>query len=44
MDDVKERFSFIPDRIAGIGELAYNFWWSWHPAERILFKMIDRVA
>jgi len=42
MDDVKERFSFIPDRISGIGELAYNLWWSWHPAARMLFKMLDR--
>ncbi|MCL4537968.1 MAG: alpha-glucan family phosphorylase [Nitrospirae bacterium] len=42
MDDVKERFSFIPDRIAGLGELSYNLWWSWHPAARMLFKMLDR--
>ena len=42
MDDMKERFSFIPDRIAGLGELSYNLWWSWHPAARMLFKMLDR--
>ncbi|MDA8215583.1 MAG: alpha-glucan family phosphorylase, partial [Nitrospiraceae bacterium] len=39
---MKERFSFIPDRIAGLGELSYNLWWSWHPAARMLFKMMDR--
>ncbi len=39
---MKERFSFIPDRIAGLGELSYNLWWSWHPAARMLFKMLDR--
>ncbi len=42
MDDIKDRFSFIPDRIAGLGKLAYNLWWSWHPAARMLFKMLDR--
>lgn len=42
MDDVRERFSFIPDRIAGLGELSYNLWWSWHPEARMLFKMLDR--
>lgn len=34
----------IPDRISGLGELAYNLWWSWHPAARMLFKMLDRQA
>ncbi|BCB96852.1 hypothetical protein JZK55_17740 [Dissulfurispira thermophila] len=42
MDDIKERFSFIPERIADLGELAYNLWWSWHPEARMLFKMLDR--
>jgi len=31
----------IPRRIARIGELAYNFWWSWHREARDLFKMLD---
>ncbi|TSA12803.1 MAG: alpha-glucan family phosphorylase [Deltaproteobacteria bacterium] len=42
MDDLKNRFPDIPDRISGLGELAYNLWWSWHPAARMLFKMLDR--
>ena len=25
-------------------ELAYNLWWSWHPAARMLFKKLDRMA
>jgi glycogen phosphorylase len=44
MKDDKEKFPYIPDRISGLGELAYNLWWSWHPAARMLFKMLDRVA
>ncbi|MBI5057427.1 MAG: alpha-glucan family phosphorylase [Nitrospirae bacterium] len=44
MIDVKTRFPQIPDRIAGLGELAYNLWWSWHPDARMLFKMLNRSA
>jgi starch phosphorylase len=44
MDTIKDRFPHLPDRIVGLGELAYNLWWSWHPAGRMLFKMLDRPA
>jgi starch phosphorylase len=44
MDDLKDRLPKIPDSISGLGVLAYNLWWSWHPAARMLFKMIDRAA
>src|SRR5512143_3937727 len=44
MDTLKDKFSHLPDRIAGLGQLAYNVWWSWHPAARMLFKMLDRPA
>ncbi len=44
MDTIKDRFRSIPDRISGLGELAYNLWWSWHPAARMLFKTLDRTA
>ena len=44
MDIVKSRFSHIPNRISGLGELARNLWWSWHPAARMLFKRLDRQA
>ncbi len=40
----KERFPSIPERISGLGELAYNLWWSWHPEARMLFKMLSRAA
>jgi len=33
----------IPERIAGLGEIAYNLWWSWHPEARNLFKRLDRL-
>lgn len=35
-------FPDLPDRIAGLGALAENLWWSWHPAARMLFKILDR--
>ena len=37
-------FPNLPDRIIGLGEMAENLWWSWHPEGRMLFKMIDRQA
>jgi starch phosphorylase len=44
MDDLKSRFSQLPERIAGLGELAFNLWWSWHPAAWKLFQSLDRLA
>ncbi len=32
----------VPDRIAGLSDLAYNLWWSWNPNARNLFKEVDR--
>jgi starch phosphorylase len=37
-------FPDLPRRLGGLGELAANLWWSWHPAARVLFKMLDRQA
>jgi starch phosphorylase len=42
MDDFQSRSPQLPERLAGLGELAYNLWWSWHPEARMLFKMLDR--
>lgn len=39
-----ERLFTLPDRISGLGELAYNLWWSWHPEARMLFKQLNREA
>ncbi len=44
MNSMKNRFPHMPDRISGLAELAYNLWWSWHPAARMLFKRLDRQA
>ena len=35
-------FPNLPERIMGLGEMAENLWWSWHPAGRILFKRLSR--
>jgi starch phosphorylase len=44
MKTIKNEFPCLPDRIAGLGELAENLWWSWNPAARMLFKSLDRQA
>ncbi|MHB8067039.1 MAG: DUF3417 domain-containing protein [Desulfobaccales bacterium] len=44
MDDLKDEFPHLPERIVDLWKLAYNFWWSWHPAARMLFKRLDRLA
>jgi len=35
-------FPQLPERISGLGELAENLWWSWHPGARMLFKRLKR--
>ncbi len=42
MQGIKDKFPNLPDRIAGLRELAYNLWWSWHPEGRELFKLLNR--
>jgi starch phosphorylase len=44
MDKLRDKFPNIPDRISGLSELAYNLWWSWHPAARMLFKILNRAT
>ena len=34
----------MPERLAGLEELAENLWWSWNPGARMLFKTLDRQA
>jgi starch phosphorylase len=43
-DSLKEKFPHLPERLAGLGELSFNLWWSWHPEARMLFKVLDRPA
>jgi len=42
MEAKQNVFPNLPERLVGLGELAMNLWWSWHPAARMLFKMLDR--
>jgi starch phosphorylase len=35
-------FPNLPQQLHGLGELAENLWWSWHPAARMLFKTLNR--
>jgi glycogen phosphorylase len=44
MDDPIDQFPHLPDRIKGLGEMAFNLWWCWHPRSRYLFKRLDRAA
>lgn len=38
------RLPTLPGRIRGLEDLAYNLWWSWHPAARMLFKRLQRIV
>jgi hypothetical protein len=37
----KTVFPNISQPLSGLEDLAENLWWSWHPAARMLFKMLD---
>ena len=34
----------LPEGLEGLGELAYNLWWSWNPRAGALFARIDSAA
>ena len=44
MADLDDPLPQLPERLAGLWDLAFNLWWSWHPAARVLFKRLDRMA
>jgi starch phosphorylase len=44
MDTIHPDFPNLPQPITGLGEMAENLWWSWHPEARMLFKMLSRQA
>jgi starch phosphorylase len=44
MERIRKQFPNLPDRLLGLGELAENLWWSWHPAARMVFKSLNRQA
>ncbi|MEJ2367581.1 MAG: alpha-glucan family phosphorylase [Acidobacteriota bacterium] len=39
-----QHFQDLPERIRGLGRLAYNLWWSWNPDARALFWALDLYA
>jgi len=34
----------LPERLAGLYELAYNLWWAWNPRAREMFREVDRPS
>ena len=43
-DRIRQQFPNLPDRLLGLGEMAENLWWCWHPAARMVFKSLNRQA
>ena len=41
---IYREFPNLPERLIGLGEMAENLWWSWHPAARMVFKSLNRQA
>ncbi|MDY6861627.1 MAG: DUF3417 domain-containing protein, partial [Thermodesulfobacteriota bacterium] len=44
MKNKEKFFPNLPNPLKGLGEIANNLWWSWHPGARMLFKRLDRKA
>ncbi|MBN1221822.1 MAG: DUF3417 domain-containing protein, partial [Candidatus Aminicenantes bacterium] len=45
MKELKSKeFPTLPRKLTGLGELATNLWWSWHPEARMLFKKLNRTS
>jgi glycogen phosphorylase len=43
-DALKNKFPYVPDRLSGLIDLAYNLWWSWNPAVKMVFKQLNPQA
>jgi len=43
-DRIRKQFPNLPERLLGLGVMAENLWWSWHPAARMVFKSLNRQA
>ncbi len=39
-----DKIATLPPRLARLGELAYNLWWTWQPDARRLFEDIEPVT
>ena len=44
MNLVNPLFSHLPERLAGLEDLAENLWWNWNPGTQMLFKTLARQA
>jgi glycogen phosphorylase len=44
VDSGRKGFSHVPERISGLVDLAYNLWWSWNPAVKMVFKQLNPQA
>ena len=40
---IPSKFFALPRRIARLGQLAYNLWWTWNPEAQRLFTRIDPI-
>jgi starch phosphorylase len=43
-DKIRKDFPHVPARISGLVDLAYNLWWSWNPAAKMVFKQLNSQA
>lgn len=43
-DPHRKGFEHVPERIGGLVDLAYNLWWSWNPAAKLVFKQLNPIA
>ena len=41
--EIEQLVGSMPKRIAKLGEIAYNLWWTWHPEAPKLFQRIHPV-
>ena len=41
LQNTAERIAALPSRIARLGDLAYNLWWTWNPDAQQLFRDLD---
>ena len=42
INTVQPLFPHLPERLAGLEDLAENLWWNWNPGARMLFKTLAR--
>ncbi len=43
-DRFRKEYPHVPERISGLVDLAYNLWWSWNPAAKMVFNQLNPQA